>query len=196
MLTGSNVQILDGLLEPPLQEALINVVAWLPLYFINRQERFQSDALDMHWHYPITLSDNPDEIDVEGDLRALDEGLQPIAKCWDRIKAACAYPVRLYECELSANTFGTEGRVHHDIRNPALRSRHRTALVYCCKSWDANWAGDTLVFDELGEISAAVIPRPGRVMLISGDPKHVGRSTSRICPSDRRVLSFKFWALD
>ena len=196
MLKGPNVEVHDDLLEPQLKDALISVVAWLPLYFTNRQERYQSDALDMHWYYPITLSEDIYNLDVEGSLLELDEGLRPIADCWERIKAACGYPVRLYECMLSANTFGTEGRVHHDTRNEALRPKHRLALVYCSSNWHRDWAGETLVFDENDEVAAAVAPRPGRVMLLSGDPAHVGRSTSRICPSDRRVLVFKFWALD
>lgn len=196
MLKGSNVEVFDDLLEPSLKEALISAVAWLPVYFTNRQERYQSDALDMHWYYPITLSDDIYNVDVEHDLRALEGNLQPIVECWDRIKAMYNYPLRLYECMLSANSFGTEGRVHHDTRNKEWRRRHRLALVYCNDRWDRNWAGETLVFDENDDVTAAVIPKPGRVMLLSGDPAHVGRSTARICPFDRRVLAFKFWAVD
>jgi SM-20-related protein len=195
MLTGTPVQVIDDLLPEPLKTSLIEAMGWMPMHFLNRWERFKSHELDMHWYYPVAFSDDPYSADVEPDLLALDEHLQPISQCWALIKARYAQPLRLYECMLSANTFGTEGRLHQDIADAGERRRHHTALVYCNAKWDVNWAGETLVFDEHNEITAAVMPKPGRVMTIAGDPVHVGRSVSRICPTDRRVLVFKYWAL-
>jgi SM-20-related protein len=194
-VTNSNVQVLDDLLSPSLRSALIEAVSWMPMHFLNRWERFKSHELDMHWYYPVAFSESAFEGDVEEDLHKLDDALQPIAQCWDVLKQTYSHPVRLYECMVSANTFGTEGRLHQDIGEPEERARHHTALVYCNKEWSVEWAGETLVFDEHNEITAAVMPKPGRVMKIDGDPTHVGRSVSRICPTDRRVLVFKFWAL-
>jgi len=196
MLTGSNVQVSDTLLPDTLKDALIEAVSWMPVHFLNRWERFKSHELDMHWYYPVAFSEEPYTGDVEPDLAALDQPLQPIAECWQLIKASYDHPVRLYECMLGANTFGTEGRLHQDIAEEAERPRHHTALIYCNKEWKLAWAGETLVIDADGEISAAVVPKPGRVMKIKGDPPHVGRSVSRICPTDRRVLVFKFWTAE
>lgn len=196
MLTGSTVQVLDDLLTEPLKSELIDAIGWMPLYFVNRAERYGSHALDVHWYYPIAFSDEGAMGDVEPQLAALEDNLQSIAKCWDLVKASYPFPVRLYDCQLTANSFGTEGGLHHDIPDVAARPRHHTVLVYCNKTWDIAWAGETLVFDEHQEVIAAVRPKPGRVMKIAGDPMHVGRSVSRICPSDRRVLVFKFLALD
>jgi SM-20-related protein len=195
MLTGPSVQVLDDLLVDPLKSELIETMSWMPVYFLNRKERYRSHDLDVHWYYPIAISDDGDRGDVEPQLAELDQNLQSIARCWDLIKASYPYPVRLYDCLLSANAFGTEGGVHHDIGADWARPRHHTVLVYCNAQWDLAWGGETLVFDEHEEVSAAVRPRPGRVMKIAGDPLHVGRSVSRICPTDRRVLVFKLWAL-
>ena len=196
MLTGQNVEVLDDLLPADMKTSLPEAISWMPMYFLNRWERFKSHELDMHWYYPIAFSDESYTADVEPQLAVMDDNLQPVARCWELIKATHAEPVRLYECMLSANTFGTEGRLHQDIGVADKRRHHRTALVYCNKEWNLNWAGETLVFDEDGEISAAVLPKPGRVMKIAGDPAHVGRSVGRICPTDRRVLVFKYWSLD
>ena len=193
MLTTSQVQVIDDLFPDPLKTRLIEAMGWMPLHFLNRWERYKSHELDMHWYYPIAFSDEGGLADVEPDLHALDDNLQCVAQCWQRIKASCSYPLRLYECMLSANAFGTEARVHRDVAYPEERSRHHTALVYCNARWDVAWAGETLVFDDHGEITAAVMPKPGRVIKIAGDPPHVGRSVSRTCPTDRRVLVFKFW---
>lgn len=195
MLTGSHVQVIDDLMPASLQSKLIDVMSWMPVHFLNRRERYQTHALDIHWYYPIAFSSNADTGDIEPELRALDDNLQCVTQCWDLIKASFPHPVRVYECMLSANTFGTEGSLHHDIPYAPARSRHHTVLVYCNAQWQLEWGGETLVFDEQGEVSAAVMPRPGRVMKIAGDPLHVGRSVSRTCPTDRRVLVFKLWAL-
>ncbi|MGI4846667.1 MAG: 2OG-Fe(II) oxygenase [Janthinobacterium lividum] len=185
-------------MDPVLEDALVQAVAWIPLHFINRSGQFDAHALDMHWLYPLVGSDDIFNDDAEAKLNELDAPLQPIVRCWELIKHRHAHPVRLYECVLSANAFGTEGRLHRDINHPKAgdRERHHTALVYCSKSWDPDWGGETLVFnDDRSEITAAVMPKRGRVLHIAGDPPHVGRSVSRICPSDRRVLVLKYWAI-
>ena len=193
MLLADNVRVDDTLIAPDLRNRLVECVTWMPMHFLNRWERFRSHELDMHWYYPVAFSEDPYHADVEPDLRGLDATLQPIVQCWHAIKASFDHPVRLYECMLSANTFGTEGRLHQDIADDAARADHITVLVYCNREWKATWAGETLFFDEENEITSAVMPRPGRVVVAEGDPPHVGRSVSRICPTDRRVLVFKLW---
>ncbi|SEK92613.1 SM-20-related protein [Roseateles sp. YR242] len=193
MLTGPTVQVLDDLLDDALKTQLIEVMSWIPVYFINRKEQYNSHDLDVHWFYPMTLSDDGDRGDVEPQLAELEDKLQVVARCWEAVKASFPFPVRLYECILSANAFGTEGGVHHDIAGEQARHKHHTVLIYCNAKWDIAWAGETLVFDQHEEVIAAVRPRPGRVMKMAGDPLHVGRSVSRTCPSDRRVLVFKLW---
>jgi len=195
MLLAANVRVDDHVIGPELRARVVEAVSWMPMHFLNRWERFRSHELDMHWYYPVAFSDEPYSADVEPDLQGLDASLQPIAECWQAIKASFDHGVRLYECMLSANTFGTEGRVHQDIGSEAERAGHITVLVYCNREWKVSWAGETLFFDEDNEISAAVMPRPGRVVFVEGDPPHVGRSVSRICPTDRRVLVFKLWRL-
>lgn len=196
MFIGNSVQIIDDLLPEPLRASLIETLSWMPVHFLNRRERFNSHDLDVHWYYPIAFSSEEDRGDIEPDLIALDEHLQCVTQCWNLIKASYPHPVRVYECMLGANAFGSEGNLHHDISHPPARARHHTVLVYCNARWDLTWAGETLVFDKNQEITAAVIPKPGRVMKIAGDPLHVGRSVSRICPTDRRVLVFKLWELE
>ena len=187
------VEVRDDLFCDGLAQKLFETVAWVPVYIINRNERYKSHELDIHWYYPLAVTDDPDHDDVEPELRNLDETLSPIVETWDRIRSAIGYDVRLYECMISANTFGTEGHPHYDINNRKLGINHLLALVYCNPKWELAWAGETVFFDESGEISDAVIPRPGRVVIAHGDPLHVGRSVSRICPYDRRVLVFKMW---
>jgi len=193
MFFAPNVRVVDDLFAPEFKDRLIETLSWMPMHFLNRWERFKSHELDMHWYYPVAYTEEPFTDDVEPDLLALDDTLLPIVECWQLIKTKLGFPVRLYECSISANTFGTEGRIHQDIDREDVRANHMTVLVFCNKKWDVNWAGETLFFNHAGEISSAVMPAPGRVVIVAGDPLHVGRSVSRTCPTDRRVLVFKFW---
>ena len=195
MFLGPKVRVVDDLFPGDLKDRLIETVSWMPMHFLNRWERFKSHELDMHWYYPIAFADEPFVEDVEPKLEALDESLRAITECWNQVKNGLGYPVRLYECMLSANTFGTEGRIHQDIAEEDARANHVTVLVYCNKEWNLAWAGETLFFNEHNEITAAIMPKPGRVVIADQDPPHVGRSVSRICPTDRRVLVFKLWRL-
>ena len=167
----------------------------MPLHFVNRWERFKSHELNKHWYYPVAFSDELATADVEPKLRELDSSLQPIRECWDIVKAHLEHRVRLCECVLSANAFGTEGRIHHDSGELADRAKHCSVLVYVNREWQAAWAGETVFFDEAEEITGAVLPKPGRVLIAYGDAPHVGRSVSRTCPTDRRVLVFKMWMI-
>ncbi|NNU44252.1 hypothetical protein [Ramlibacter montanisoli] len=141
MLLAANVRVDDHVIGPELRKRVVEAVSWMPMHFLNRWERFRSHELDMHWYYPVAFSDEPYSADVEPDLQGLDPSLQPITECWEAIKATFDHGVRLYECMLSANTFGTEGRVHQDIAAEAERSGHITVLVYCNREWNVAWAG-------------------------------------------------------
>jgi SM-20-related protein len=195
MFLGANVKVSDDLFSDEFKTRLIESVSWLPVYLLNLWERHKSHELDIHWYYPIAFSDNVYADDIEPKLLELGEELKAIGECWGRIKEHLPFPVRLYECSLSANTFGTEGRVHQDVFEEARRAEHLTVLVYCSKTWNIDWAGETLFLNVENEITGAVMPKPGRVVFIENDPPHVGRSVSRTCPSDRRVLVFKSWRI-
>ena len=192
-----DVLLFDDALAPELQAELIEVMSELPVFFLNRATHFKTHALDILWYHPFAYSETDLRVDdVEPKLAALDESLLVVHRCWQAIQKLHDYPVRLYDCALSTNTFGTEGNYHHDISESSCRGGHHTALVYCCKEWDVSWAGETLVFDSNNDIVAGVMPKSGRILVIKNDPLHVGRSVSRICPIDRRVLTFKYWRAD
>lgn len=191
------VQVFDHWLPPAVHERLIETVNWMPMYFLNRATRFETHPLDIHWYYPVAVTDEALHGRVEDQLDTLTTPIDVIRETWQALVAhhqlTDPAPLGLYECSVSANTFGTEGNPHFDFRNRRMVDAHYTALVYCVPRWEAAWAGETLFFDAENEIDGAVLPRAGRVVIMRGDPYHVGRSVSRICPLDRRVLVFKYW---
>lgn len=189
----AGVSVHDDWLTGPLLEKMLGATNWLPMYFLNRASRFDTHELDIHWYYPVAVTEESLTGRVEDQLEALEDPLDVIRDAWTVIAEKTTGDLGMYECMVSANTFGTEGRPHYDMLNRKVAPAHLTFLVYCNTHWENTWAGETLFFDDDGEISGGVMPRPGRVVIIRGDPSHVGRSVSRICPSDRRVLVFKAW---
>lgn len=191
------VEVLDHWLPESLQDRMIETLNWMPMYFLNRATRFDTHALDIHWYYPVAVTEEALHGRVAEQLDGLAAPLDVIRDVWQALVARQAStdgaPLGLYECSVSANTFGTEGNPHFDFRNRNVVDAHYTALIYCVPRWEAAWAGETLFFDADTEINGGVLPKPGRMVVMRGDPYHVGRSVSRICPLDRRVLVFKYW---
>ncbi|MCZ8384137.1 2OG-Fe(II) oxygenase [Achromobacter xylosoxidans] len=193
MQLPAGVEIHDDWFTPDLLDRLTQASNWMPMYFLNRASRFETHSLDIHWYYPVAVTEEALFGRVEDQMEALEDPLDVLHKTWKMVAANIGGTLGLYECSVSANTFGTEGNPHFDFRNRTVAPAHLTVLIYCSPQWDVTWAGETLIFDEDGEISGGIMPRPGRVAILRGDPYHVGRSVSRICPSDRRVLVFKMW---
>jgi hypothetical protein len=67
-----------------------------------------------------------------------------------------------------------------------------TALYFANPRWETNWMGETLFYDEHGEPLYAVIPKPGRLAIFSGDITHRGGVPSQGCSQPRISLALKF----
>ncbi len=85
-------------------------------------------------------------------------------------------------------TYGNDGYIHQDSQDP----EDMTAILFLNKVWNANWAGETAIFDSsTGEIIRSVLPKWRRLLIFPANMHHVGRGVSRICPHLRNVLVFK-----
>ncbi|WP_418124771.1 2OG-Fe(II) oxygenase [Variovorax sp. 160MFSha2.1] len=194
---GVSVSVHDGEIADDTLTSLSQALAWVPMYFLKRTERDpEAHPLDMYWYYPLVTVNDRYQGDAEPELEALPSNLEAVQHVWRSVQKIVPGTVRLYECEYTANSFGTEGHPHHDSPREELRSRHVTAILYCNNQWRLEWAGETVIFNERHDIHAAVLPKAGRICLIEGDPLHVARGVSRICPEARRVLVFKMWRED
>lgn len=95
-------------------------------------------------------------------------------------------PYRVY---VNAVTHGDLLFAHRDCEPP---HRHVTALWFVCESWQAEWGGEILFFDEPGDARVAVSPRPGRVCLFRGTLRHRGTAPERSCFATRYTLAVKY----
>jgi SM-20-related protein len=74
-------------------------------------------------------------------------------------------------------------------------ARELTALWFLCESWEADWGGETLFYDDSGDAQIAVTPRPGRLVLFDGDIRHAGKPPNRNCPVGRYTFAIKLRAV-
>ena len=138
-----------------------------------------------HWNLPLsatgTKSDNRKDIrsELPECILRLWESFQPM------LLPNAPVLIRAYS---NGYTYGNEGYVHQDSQIP----EDMTAIIFLNKEWNANWAGETAIFDDAtGEIIKAVLPKWRRLLIFPSNLHHVGRGVSRICPHLRNVLVFK-----
>jgi hypothetical protein len=96
---------------------------------------------------------------------------------------------------INGYTYGTDGYSHID--DHWIRERFgedaasETVIMYLNDEWHRDWAGETVIFNDSDDIEAAVMPKPGRVLIFDSSKQHAARSVSRVCPVLRKVLVFK-----
>jgi SM-20-related protein len=73
-------------------------------------------------------------------------------------------------------------------------ARELTALWFLCESWDTEWGGETLFYDDAGDAQVAVTPKPGRLLLFDGAVRHAGKPPNRNCPVGRYTFAIKLRA--
>lgn len=137
-----------------------------------------------HWHIDLTTIGrnrrNRHSILTEVPIEAL--------RIWALIQPAVSpdHPT-LMRCYANAHVFGCDGYSHQDSMQPG----DRTNILFLCKTWDHEWAGENVIFDETFDVVQATMPRKGRVLSFPSELWHAGRGVSRVCPEVRAVLVFK-----
>ena len=116
-----------------------------------------------------------------------DTSLEPIRDLWLKLKDDTLNGHSLVRCYANAHTFGVEGYPHTDSRLPG----NYTTIVYINPIWKPEWAGETVFINDLGDITQAVLPKPGRMVVFDGRVMHAARGLSRVCPAMRATLMFK-----
>ncbi len=104
----------------------------------------------------------------------------PVAEAPGRLPArALACPL-LCQC---AHVYGIEGDIHVD----SLHAGNYTTIFYVVPQWQPDWAGETVILNDLGDIVHAVIPRPNRAIVFDGRLQHAARAVHRKYAAGLRV---------
>jgi SM-20-related protein len=144
------------------------------------------------WHAHFAGGDEDAETDCAEQL-ASNERAAPVQRLWSLVSSQLLpghVPLRVYA---NGHTYGVEGYVHTDTDDEA----GFTTIYYAHGMWDPDWAGETVFFSgETGDITHAVNPKPGRVIVFRGATPHAARSASRECPELRVSIVFKTKLVD
>mmetsp|Transcript_41906 Transcript_41906/g.121143 ORF Transcript_41906/g.121143 Transcript_41906/m.121143 type:complete len:327 (-) Transcript_41906:93-1073(-) len=97
-------------------------------------------------------------------------------------------PLEVYRIYTNAVMFGDVAFMHRD----SFDASHVTALFYPNPEWACELGGETVFYDEEGEIVEAVEPRPGRLVLFRGCIQHKGSPPSRLFWGSRYTTAFKY----
>ena len=101
----------------------------------------------------------------------------------------------LYHVYLNGQTYGTDTYFHRDSQDWVKKLGDdyiiRTGLIYLNKDWYPDYGGYTVIIDDNNEITKAVMPKMGRIVLFDGHKVHGGTAISRAFPGVRLAMPLK-----
>ena len=114
---------------------------------------------------------------------------------WHHVRARCealaGTPLRVIRQYANGHTYGLGGNPHLDDNRPGTF----TLLYYPNPEWQDAWEGETVFYDQAGEIALAVKLRPNRAVFFDSRILHNGRAPSRTCPALRVSVAYKLEAV-
>lgn len=143
------------------------------------------------WHIQYAGSRLPGEEAQIAERAGIDGQLSDaplIRDIWQGIHATILDSHHMVRAYANGMCYGADGSVHRDSRHPEAV----TCVYYANLTWQANWGGETLFFDEdFSDVRGAVYPTPNRFIVFAGTIPHVARGVSRSCTEMRMTLVFK-----
>ena len=110
---------------------------------------------------------------------------------WDHVRPRCEAlaggPLCVIRQYANGHTYGLGGQPHLDDHQPGTF----TLLYYPNPEWKDGWDGETVYYDEHGEIALAIRLRPNRAVFFDSRILHAGRAPSRWCPALRVTVAYK-----
>ena len=128
------------------------------------------------------------KMDLDGDatFNAIWEASRP------RCEALAGGPLRVIRQYANGHTYGLGGKPHLDDVAPGTF----TLLYYPNPEWKDGWDGETVYYDQHGEIALAIRLRPNRAVFFDSRILHAGRAPSRLCPALRVTVAYKLQVVD
>jgi SM-20-related protein len=185
-LALGEVTVLDDVVPLALQRELLALVR-RPIWAYGWKSLRNRDRF-CFWHAHFAGGEEDHRTSCEAELAANAQAA-PVHALWKLLSQGILRghePIRVYA---NGHTYGVEGYVHTDSTDA---QNYFTTLYYAHPQWHPDWAGETVFFAPGSEdISAAVFPKPGRVIQFRGATAHAGRSPSRECPDLRVCIVIK-----
>lgn len=94
-----------------------------------------------------------------------------------------------YNCSVNHTRQGDSPMEHQDTYDASAQDV--SLLLYLNPRWNLNFAGETVYFDEKGEIEFSVLPKFLRLAIHEGYIRHASRPPTPACTSSRYTLAIK-----
>jgi len=138
-----------------------------------------------HWNQDLGKGDAANSLDISDNLQ------EPFITAWKHLQSEYFPNTDLLRCYANGHTYGVEGYPHTDSR----RSHDKTLVIYLNEVWKREWGGETIIYDQ-NDIVHAELPKFNHGLVFPGNAWHVARGVSRICPTLRTTVMFKFCPKD
>lgn len=179
------VQVFDDALPTDLNKTLLNIAPRLGWQYGWRAK----EPTARYWHYEVAYGDKLNTRDVSENVRR--HPIKAFTHYLDWLRSEVVpEESRLLRFYLNAHTYGTDGSPHVDTD----RTDELTLVLFLNGGWQPAFGGETVVFDENGEIEKATLPRANRLLTFPSNRLHAPRPLSKLFAGLRMVLVAKFGA--
>ena len=189
------IKIYDGLFNSHLLKSLFSYTDNISWQF--GSEYTDDDPFSMKfWGFPI-MTDN--------DLFISQSEVIPdkISKCdkiiqetWNILNSQTEFihmNLHVNTIILNGVSYGQEGGIHvdHGSEHPNAGDGNYTAIIYLNREWTPSCQGETILYNIEGtEITKAIIPKPGRMLLFDSRIPHQARPPHRSVDDLRITMAF------
>ena len=145
------------------------------------------DPLSLYWHHEVGFGGKKNTVDVSENVKK--HPIKDFSEVQDFFKQTLMTDKgKILRFYLNAHTYGTDGSPHTDIDNDG----ELTAVLYLTEDWQIGFSGETVIFDDSGEIIKSVLPKKNRALLFPSKILHQPRPLSKKFRGLRVVLVVKF----
>ncbi len=186
------MQIVDGLIEP---ELTAECRQWLLSQNLVFGWKAHAKAPGVFWHRNFVLPGKHNHHydagawQPEHTFDAFVAQGGPLARVALQVKEQFFPNAEITRLWINVQAFGDEASLHRDFPTE-FQDTARSVIWYPVAEWSADWGGDLVMLDDLGEIQAAVMVKPNRMVQINGCIRHAARPISRYCNALRIAVAF------
>lgn len=182
-MTYGTIQTFDELVPGSIYEHLLAAAGRIGWRYGKTNS---GNTLTRYWHHEVGRGEKHNLDDVSETV-----GMHPLRafsvyQDWLRSKLVPS-DTKILRYYLNAHTYGTDGWPHTDTE----RTGELTSVLYLVPAWKPEWGGETVVFNNSGDIETSVLPRPNRLLVFPSDRLHSPRPLSRAFTGLRIVLVVK-----
>ncbi|TFH67147.1 2OG-Fe(II) oxygenase [Gammaproteobacteria bacterium LSUCC0057] len=182
LFTGKEQTIYDGLVPRAIYQPLLKASVALPWRY---GWNTPANPTARYWHHEVGFGNKQNTECISDNVRK--HPLKALAEYQQWVLSRAPHGTKMLRFYFNAYTYGTDGWPHTDTE----REGEQTAVLYLTDRWQPAWAGETVVFDDAGDVALAALPRRNRIITFPSNALHAPRPLARAFTGLRVVLVVK-----